>query len=155
MNNLKEFLGCGSVTKGYKSVHRYICIRKKIICTINLIALNLSGLFSDFLLLQWYIPLRLFGLVNFDLMFSIVPVLAISARAKSKSNSSVHKLAKYQLGFSLAPPSSFSIVKKYVVFQARLYSTNFSEVPLKYMLMLRKISSKLSKRIKEKPGFYR
>lgn len=122
---------------------------------INLIALNLSGLFSDFLLLQWYIPLILFGLVNFDLMFSIVPVLAISARAKSKSNSSVHKLAKYQLGFSLAPPSSFSIVKKYVVFQARLYSTNSSEVPLKYMLMLRKISSKLSKRIKEKPGFYR
>jgi hypothetical protein len=23
MNNIKEFLGCGSVTKGYKSVHRY------------------------------------------------------------------------------------------------------------------------------------
>lgn len=23
MNNLKEFLGCGSVTKGYKSVHKY------------------------------------------------------------------------------------------------------------------------------------
>lgn len=65
---------------------------------INQIVFNLSGLLSDFLLLQRYLPPLLFVLANFDLVFYTVPVLAISDCVKSKSNSSNKLAIKNQLG---------------------------------------------------------